>query len=116
MPQYGVPATARSMSLNATAVNIVDNAAYIIKGIYIFNSDSATIYVKFYKSQGAGVSSTCVLTVGVASGGSASIGLENGLFVTQAGLSVRAVTEIADSGTTPATENKVVCTVFYSKA
>lgn len=116
MPQYGVPQNARSMSLVNTAVNLIASGSYLIKGIYIWNGDSDTRYVKLYSKQSAtGASDTPVITIGVPTMTGTSVGLEEGLFKTDAGLSARSVTQIGDTGATGSADNTVICTIFYSK-
>ena len=92
----------RILNANSTA-RVVKATPGEVWGISIQNLHSAAIYVKFYNIAAASVnpvSSVPIFTLQIAANGSAFIMPGMGIFRGSTALSVRAVTDAGDTGTT----------------
>lgn len=102
----------RRTNLGDTGV-VLKASEGLLVGWYITNSQAAVRYVKVYDKATAPTSAdTPVLTILVPASSQADFVLPNGARFTS-GISVRAVTEIADAGTTGAAANDLYATFFY---
>lgn len=103
----------RSLSLLATGL-VVKATAGRIYGWHLSNSGAAAAFVKFYdKATAATQADTPVLTVRLAAGAGSTLDLGPGVGFST-GIGIRAVAEVADSGTTAPGANEVVVNLFYA--
>jgi hypothetical protein len=103
----------RSLSVLATGL-VVKASPGRVYGWHLSNSGAAAAHVKFYdKATAATQADTPVMTLRLAAGASYSLDLGPGIGFS-AGIGVRAVTEVADNGTTAPGANEVVANIFFA--
>lgn len=102
----------RNTALNSTGVSVTAAATRVF-GWSLTNSSAAIRYVKLYnKATAATQADTPVFTIGIPTLQTVSFYPTGGINF-PAGLSIRCVTEAADSGTTGATSGDVLAHVLY---
>lgn len=83
-----------------------------LTGYYLFNGGAATVYIKFYdKATAATSSDTPRLVIGIPAGAAANLPANVSF---GAGISVRAVTGVANGDTTSPATNAAVVNIWHS--
>lgn len=108
-------AAAVTYTASVTATGSTDAGANTIYAITAGNLDGTNIhYLKIYdKATAADQNDTPIMKIQLAANDTKSIVIPNGIPITN-GISLRATTEGADSGTTAATANDVWCTLVLA--
>jgi len=102
----------RSISVLATGL-LVQGARTRLGGYYVSNTGAATAFLKFYDKATAGAATdTPVMTLAIPAASAANLMLGPGVQF-DLGLSVRAVTGVADADTTAVGANEVIVNLFY---
>lgn len=105
---------ARSLSVTATGGTEV-TVACAVTGYFISNQAATDIFVKVYdKATAATASDTPVMTLNMPTVSGANAGFTSPIVFTN-GISLRAVTGVADNDTTGAGANEVIANIFYNE-
>ena len=110
--QFGLDSY-RTISLLATS-QVVKAGKGNIYGLFFTNSNAAVRYVKIYDAAAAvnAASAVPILTLPAFQNIPVNVYWDKGLFVSN-GIVIRAVTEVADTGTTAPAANEVIGAVLY---
>lgn len=103
----------RNLDMGSTGVAVKTSAGQLY-GYYLYNnSSSATRFVKIYdKASAASSSDTPVMTLPIPAGSAANVSFGAGIAFAS-GISVRAVTGVADNDTGAPSTNDVVVNLLY---
>ncbi len=102
----------RNIDLGSTG-QVVKASAGQLYGYYIYNNATSVRYLKIYdKATAATNSDTPVMTYPIPAGSAANVAFPNGVAFAS-GISVRAVTGVADNDTGAPTTNDVVVNLNY---